>query len=513
MAMIDQEDELATNPTYTPVGPTATPRRMNITGVDTSGMTAPETQQTQLTLQTDPRYRVYAEKARMRTQNQESLRLQSIQQAMQRHEAFSDLEGVNPPHENRISLHTPTGYTHDGSIGADWQKFSPEMRAVHEGATKQFNKELSQLLGGSDQSAWATTSDYEQAIQSLPSVRKYGSIIEGYARNTALRQLAPEMQAKFKANDQNFVEFQKWYRSKGFGAGGQSAEAAWDEMHGTGPFAGQPTQRGSLIAQQYENDPSVKKFDVDPATLQLRERPLSQQQRLDMQLQQQGRMREAEEGPRLQALTQQYESLPPEQKRLYMKPIAGDKELREFPKAEKPKEQKGYDDANTAKAVAEKATRDTGTPHEVTFNKDGRYDVEPVKDVNEQRLTRASKASMARSAGQPVVKTEDGVLVTADDKEYRLYTDAYVTRKGERKKVSGQMLKDAIDDGEDIQYELKPQFKSMEWNPKGAAAEGAPSTSPSNKPASMNDRGWKLHRDAKGNMAYVGPNGEVEEVR
>lgn len=39
----------------------------------------------------------------------------------------------------------------------------------------------------------------------------------------------------------------------------------------------------------------------------------------------------------------------------------------------------------------------------------------------------------------------------------------------------------------------------------------APTASASQPPLS-NAKGWKLHQDAKGNKAYVGPNGEVEEV-
>jgi hypothetical protein len=31
--------------------------------------------------------------------------------------------------------------------------------------------------------------------------------------------------------------------------------------------------------------------------------------------------------------------------------------------------------------------------------------------------------------------------------------------------------------------------------------------------APVNDKGWKLMRDAKGNQAYVGPNNEIEEVK
>jgi hypothetical protein len=50
-------------------------------------------------------------------------------------------------------------------------------------------------------------------------------------------------------------------------------------------------------------------------------------------------------------------------------------------------------------------------------------------------------------------------------------------------------------------------------------ADAANTPAPSNNappPASLppvNDKGFKLMRDANGNQAYVGPNGEVEEVR
>ena len=36
---------------------------------------------------------------------------------------------------------------------------------------------------------------------------------------------------------------------------------------------------------------------------------------------------------------------------------------------------------------------------------------------------------------------------------------------------------------------------------------------PGEAPPATNARGWPLHRDASGNMAYVGPNGEIEEVQ
>jgi hypothetical protein len=46
----------------------------------------------------------------------------------------------------------------------------------------------------------------------------------------------------------------------------------------------------------------------------------------------------------------------------------------------------------------------------------------------------------------------------------------------------------------------------------GVNAPTSASPNSSSAPPQTNARGWQLHKDAKGNMAYVGPNREVEEV-
>jgi hypothetical protein len=48
----------------------------------------------------------------------------------------------------------------------------------------------------------------------------------------------------------------------------------------------------------------------------------------------------------------------------------------------------------------------------------------------------------------------------------------------------------------------------------GGPDKAAPPTAPSKKePATKNTKGWALMKDAKGNFAYVGPRGEIEEVK
>jgi hypothetical protein len=46
----------------------------------------------------------------------------------------------------------------------------------------------------------------------------------------------------------------------------------------------------------------------------------------------------------------------------------------------------------------------------------------------------------------------------------------------------------------------------------GVNAPTSASPNSSSAPPQTNAKGWHLHKDAKGNMAYVGPNREVEEV-
>lgn len=68
--------------------------------------------------------------------------------------------------------------------------------------------------------------------------------------------------------------------------------------------------------------------------------------------------------------------------------------------------------------------------------------------------------------------------------------------------LQSQELVKAIDRGN---ADLLARYPSAGGKTQGAG--GAQSTPPTNA------KGWKLHVDAKGNKAYVGPNNEIEEVR
>lgn len=62
-----------------------------------------------------------------------------------------------------------------------------------------------------------------------------------------------------------------------------------------------------------------------------------------------------------------------------------------------------------------------------------------------------------------------------------------------------------------LQIDLNAITKELKAN--GGKPSAAPSSSPKSAPAPKNAKGWTLHKDAKGNMAYVGPNNEIEEVK
>jgi hypothetical protein len=71
--------------------------------------------------------------------------------------------------------------------------------------------------------------------------------------------------------------------------------------------------------------------------------------------------------------------------------------------------------------------------------------------------------------------------------------------------------------GLERQYEgatKRKDFKERFVTPRALEAISATAKSPAATTAApKNDKGWALMVDAKGNKAYVGPNGEIEEVK
>lgn len=73
----------------------------------------------------------------------------------------------------------------------------------------------------------------------------------------------------------------------------------------------------------------------------------------------------------------------------------------------------------------------------------------------------------------------------------------------------GESLKVTLGDPDKSPEEKNAVLKSFIESKKAQIGTGQRRTG---QPPTVNAKGWQLHQDAQGNKAYVGPNGEVEEV-
>jgi hypothetical protein len=234
--------------------PGAMPTRMKIPGVNTNGMTNPEIAN-QLAWEYQPRwYKQYQLKNQYRGMT-DLQRRQAIEQTVQRHAAFSGLEG-QPPAENMISLHVPTGSTIDQHMGMDYNELSPESRTMYDEGIKRFRKEFSRLMSGSDSTSWKTTADYEKALNNMQSVRDFGHLIESDIFGTARRFVSPEMRVRFDANDRTFDSFKTWADKNNV----DMPEAIW---------ADDESPQAREIKKRFYDDPNYEKYRERNGKLEL----------------------------------------------------------------------------------------------------------------------------------------------------------------------------------------------------------------------------------------------------
>lgn len=84
----------------------------------------------------------------------------------------------------------------------------------------------------------------------------------------------------------------------------------------------------------------------------------------------------------------------------------------------------------------------------------------------------------------------------------KILTDEYKSAKSKYESASG-----------DAKERARIDLAAIGREAKAAGVKLDDTTATKTAPAAKNARGWTLHKDAKGNMAYVGPNNEIEEVK
>lgn len=151
----------------------------------------------------------------------------------------------------RVNIRNSVGPAADSTLNADRQVYSPAALAVMDKARSDFKNEFANLMSGSNKQAFTTLEDYERAINGLPSVQRYGGLMEDLVQQTARGNVSPVMEAQFQATDQNSQSFVRWAKQNGMAVAGQSDADLADQ------YFENPQMR-----QMFEADPNAPKFDV-----------------------------------------------------------------------------------------------------------------------------------------------------------------------------------------------------------------------------------------------------------
>lgn len=129
--------------------------------------------------------------------------------------------------------------------------------------------------------------------------------------------------------------------------------------------------------------------------------------------------------------------------------------------------------------------------------------------LNDTQMTKLHKFAQVRQIA------ETGLLQTLNDKRTTPENRALLQDALESIKTSVPFTHLELDKLERDQkanpnktlYDVMTELKGKEPSAAGEAPAGG------SAPPEKNAKGWVLHKDARGNMAYVGPNNEVEEVK
>lgn len=387
----------------------------------------------------------YGDKRNIRSMSKNE-RLQFLSQKALEASGLGELRGRQP--QNQLSLRVPNGGTYDQFYGDDYADMDPATQVAFNDAMGQFDKQFSRMMAGTDSTKFNDIDDIMDAVNALPVVRSHGSLIEGHIRDRITKSLPPDLKGQLDANDATHGEFLKWYEANNLGAGGQTPEAAWDEMHGSGAFAGSPkTQRARMLRQQFEDDSDYRKFEYNRATGKVEPLPVSMGQQMRMRLQQeqqmsgfqsQQRAQEAEAG-RQQDIAD-FNALPESVRSKFF--IYGGKVV-PLPE-EKPKE--GFATAEEAKAKAAELSTSLGVPHRAVVGKGGRFDVEEVKEqANPYKLSRQDNAAAMVATGEPVFRVGKDSFIMRGDEAYDSFFDFYEKgADGGQKQISAEEYRKSL---------------------------------------------------------------------
>lgn len=224
--------------------------RTGVAGFNPSSALSPSNTLNELAAQMDPRLAQIREKNQLRhmTPLQQAQRTDRI--VLENAASMGD-----PAQRNRISLQNNVGPALDQNYVTNRPYLAPESKAVIGAARKQFNRELTDLLSGTNKSRWTTMQDYEDAVNALPSVQQYGSLIEDHATSVARRLVSPSMQAQFTANDENAQSFIRWAKSR--------PDLAYLSSLGDAALA-QQYHDNPQLRQMFDQDPNAAKYDATP---------------------------------------------------------------------------------------------------------------------------------------------------------------------------------------------------------------------------------------------------------
>lgn len=475
----------AVAPMRPPTAPLSTSAATNVIGRVRQAAAGPAGGAFRANMELQNMVQPYGDKRNIRSMSKNE-RLQFLSQKALEASGLGELRGRQP--QNQLSLRVPNGGTYDQFYGDDYADMDPATQVAFNDAMGQFDKQFSRMMAGTDSTKFNDIDDIMDAVNALPVVRSHGSLIEGHIRDRITKSLPPDLKGQLDANDATHGEFAKWYEAKNLGAGGQTPEAAWDEMHGSGAFAGSPkTQRARMLRQQFEDDSDYRKFEYNRATGKVEPLPVTESQKLRMAIgrdqalsgfQSQQQAREAEAG-RQQDIAD-FNALPESVRSKFF--IYGGKVV-PLPE-EKPKE--GFATAEEAKAKAAELSASLGIPHRAIVGKGGRFDVEEVKEQNPYKLSRMDNAAAMIAAGEPVFRVGKDSFAMRGDEAYDSFF-RFFSAGSEKREISADAYREQIKKGfsptKEMKEEAKAKLVKSEGEVYGVSSDATPSPTPASSPA------------------------------
>lgn len=475
----------------------------------------------------------YLEKSVLPRMNPAARQQYMDRQALQA-EAMSPYREGDQVHDqsspNYISLSVPDSPTHDMHYAHDYEGYAPQTRAIVDKAVEDLHTQWAAKLSGMDKSKFHSEKDVEEALNSLPVVQKYGKLIEGTAYDLARSFTSPKIKAQFEANDENYRSFKSWAAqnkdklvSPSYGDE-QSLHAIWESAQ-----SGHASGNAKAIHDAWKNDPYAVKWDVDPTTGKVKQAAQSRAEIERQRGDEQTAVMKARIAETHAASNADFESKRDIAKKEYQANLdnikaSGGNPAQYMQKSatsgeavpiQKPKQ------PDTVEAARARISESGMNPDEFRFVRDtetGSYHAHdqysrPERDA----IGKADYETQAGIADWFAIKSGDKTIpVSATSKDGLKFQDVYEVKDGKRgdKITNATELKRAYESPDE--YEFVPKKGVVKWQdrPKQSATSDKPAAqaAPADVP-STNSKGWKLHRDANGNQAYVGPNGEIEEVK